>query len=73
MWAVILLQIASVLVTGKPNDNILKFGRNLALYTYHILSYMTFNSEILPWPFSEWEMTGEINLPDPKPRKGTTT
>jgi Domain of unknown function (DUF4389) len=69
LWAVILLQIASVLLTGKPNENVLKFGRSLSLYTYHILAFMTFNSEILPYPFAEWELTEELVLPEPKPRQ----
>ena len=69
IWAVILLQIASVLFTGSPNENVLKFGRSLSLYTYHILTFLTFNSEKLPYPFAEWEMTDELNLPEPKPRK----
>jgi len=68
IWAVILLQIASVLLTGNPNDNVLKFGRSLSLYTYHILAFLTFNSEILPYRFAEWEMTEELNLPEPKLR-----
>lgn len=69
IWAVILLQIASVLFTGAPNANVLKFGRSLSLYTYHILTFLTFNSEILPYPFSEWEITDELNLPEPKKRE----
>lgn len=72
IWAVILLQIASVLFTGSPNENVLKFGRSLGLYTYHIISFLTFNSEILPYPFAEWEFTEELNLPEPKPRKKPT-
>jgi Domain of unknown function (DUF4389) len=69
VWAVILLQIASVLFTGNPNDNVLKFGRNLSLYTYHILMFLTFNTEALPYPFAEWEATEELKLPEPKKRQ----
>lgn len=69
IWAVILLQIVSVLFTGSPNSNVLRFGRNLSLYTYHIITFLTFNSEILPYPFSEWEVTEELNLPEPKKRQ----
>ncbi len=66
LWAVILLQIASVLFTGNPNENVLRFGRNLSLYTYHILTFLTFNTETLPYPFSEWAVTEELNLPEPQ-------
>ena len=64
LWAVIILQIASALLTGKPNQNILNFGRNLAAYTCHILLFMTFNTEILPFPFSDWQMTREVQVSD---------
>ena len=69
LWAVVLLQIATVLITGSPNENVLRFGKNLTLYIYHIFSFLTFNTELLPYPFSEWEVTEEIKLPEPKPRK----
>jgi hypothetical protein len=66
LWAVIILQVASALLTGKPNNNILNFGRNLSIYTYHILLFLTFNTEILPFPFSEWNLTANLQLPDVK-------
>jgi Domain of unknown function (DUF4389) len=69
VWAVILLQIASVLFTGAANDNVLRFGRNLSLYTYHILTFLTFNTDTLPYPFSEWAITEELKLPEPKKRQ----
>ena len=57
LWAVILLQIASTLLTGSPNSNILNFGRSLSAYIYHILIFLTFNTDRLPFPFSEWRLT----------------
>ncbi len=66
LWAVILLQVASTLLTGKANINILNFGRSLAVYTYHILLFLTFNTEVLPFPFSAWNLTAELQLPESK-------
>jgi hypothetical protein len=66
IWAVILLQVASTLLTGKANVNILNFGRSLAVYTYHILLFLTFNTEVLPFPFSAWNLTAELQLPEQK-------
>jgi hypothetical protein len=66
LWAVILLQVASTLLTGKANVNILNFGRSLAVYTYHILLFLTFNTEVLPFPFSAWNLTADLNLPESK-------
>lgn len=63
IWAVILLQVGSTLLTGKTNPNILNFGRSLSTYTYHILLFLTFNTETLPFPFSDWKLTAELQLP----------
>ena len=62
LWFVILLQVASTLLTGKANPNILNFGRSLSVYTYHILLFLTFNTETRPFPFSEWNITAELQL-----------
>jgi hypothetical protein len=64
LWAVILLQVASTLLTGKANKNILNLGRSLSVYTYHILLFMTFNTEALPFPFSDWNQTAELKMPE---------
>jgi len=61
LWAVIILQIISALLSGKPNQNILDFGRSLSVYTYHILLFMTFNTETLPFPFSDWNLTADAS------------
>jgi hypothetical protein len=66
LWAVIILQVASTLLTGKANTNILNFGRSLSIYTYHILLFMTFNTEALPFPFADWNLTAELQLPESK-------
>ena len=62
VWAVIALQVASSLLTGKPNQNILNFGRSLSLYTYHILLFLTFSTEIIPFPFSDWNQTVDLQI-----------
>jgi len=69
LWAVILLQVASTLFTGEPNQNILSFGKKLSAYLYHILLFLTYNTEKLPFPFSDWNLTEELELPDIKEPK----
>jgi hypothetical protein len=69
LWAVIFLQVASALFTGKPNENILNFGRSLSIYTYHILLFLTFNTETLPFPFSDWNLTADLQIPETDIRK----
>ncbi len=63
LWAVILLQVASALFTGAPNQNILSFGSKLSAYLYHILLFLTYNTDKLPFPFSDWNLTEELDLP----------
>ncbi len=63
LWLVVLLQVGSVLLTGSVNTNILDFGRNLATYHYHILLFLTFTTEQLPFPFSDWNVTRDLELP----------
>lgn len=69
LWAVILLQIASVLVTGSANKNILDLGRKLAAYLYHIVLYLTFNTDRLPFPFADWNETENLELPSHQDRR----
>jgi hypothetical protein len=66
LWTVIILQVASTLLTGKANQNVLSFGRSLSVYIYHIMLFLTFNTETLPFPFSDWNLTAELQLPETK-------
>jgi hypothetical protein len=52
--AVVLFQIVLNLFTGESNKRLLLFGNQLSRYVYEILLYLTYNSETLPFPFSEW-------------------
>lgn len=64
LWLVVLLQVGSVLLTGSTNPNVLNFGRDLSTYHYHILLFLTFNTEQLPFPFSAWNLTTALDSPD---------
>ncbi|SMG62119.1 [weak similarity to] lipase-like protein [methanotrophic bacterial endosymbiont of Bathymodiolus sp.] len=57
IWVVVLLQVAAALLTGDTNQHILGFGQKLAAYLYHIMLFMTFNTETIPFPFSDWDLT----------------
>ncbi|HIF55543.1 MAG: DUF4389 domain-containing protein [Methylococcales bacterium] len=64
LWAVILLQVASALMTGAANKNILGLGGKLSAYLYHILLFLTYNTDKLPFPFSAWNLIDEVKLPE---------
>ncbi len=55
-----IFQFVAVLVTGRANEPLLEFGNNLSVYVYEVFQFLTFNSEIRPFPFSPWpeEETG---------------
>lgn len=51
--AVVLLQFLCVLFTGETNARLRVFGQSLALYTCQLIRYLTYNTEVRPFPFDE--------------------
>jgi len=52
---VVVAQFCHVLFTGQVNERLREFGQSLATYTYQVVTYLTFNTEIRPFPFdAEW-------------------
>jgi hypothetical protein len=66
LWVVILIQLGTVIFTGDVNQHILNFGRNLSAYMYHILLFLTFNTDDLAFPFASWSLTKEPEPPKPR-------
>jgi hypothetical protein len=58
---VVLVQFLHVLFTGETNRKLLDFGQSLATYLYEIMVYLTFNSEVRPFPL-------DAPWPAPDPR-----
>ena len=46
--AVVIIQFFHVLFTGGTNGQLKAFGHSLAIYSYQIIEYLTFNSESRP-------------------------
>jgi hypothetical protein len=58
VFAVVLLQFLWLLFTGAPNERLTAAGQSLATYTYQLVRYLTFNSDVRPFPFDEdWPPT----------------
>jgi hypothetical protein len=53
-FAVVAFQFLASLFTGQPNDQLIRFGRNLARYIQQIIVFMTFATEEKPFPFTPW-------------------
>jgi len=41
-------------LTGGPNEQLTRFGGGLARYLQQIAAFVTFSSNELPFPFSDW-------------------
>ena len=62
--AVVVIQFFHVLFTGETNDQLKTFGHSLAIYSFEIVNYLTFNTETKPFPLeSDWP----IDLPAATP------
>lgn len=52
---VVVLLFFYVLFTGAPNPRLREVGLSLARYVYQIVEYLTFNTEVRPFPFdADW-------------------
>jgi hypothetical protein len=65
-----IFQFFAALITGSVNEPLLRFGNNLSTYIYQVFQYQTFNSEVRPFPFSDWPDEPHADnawLKDPQP------
>lgn len=70
--AVVIIQFIMVLFTGKGNQRLLQLGQSLTTFIYQILQFLTFNSEVMPYPFGEWPKgtpTATKSTPKSAPKK----
>lgn len=49
-----LIQFLIVLMNGEPNVRLVSFGSSLAHYFRQVVNFMTFATEDIPFPFSDW-------------------
>jgi hypothetical protein len=54
VWAVIAFLIFYTLFTGNSNERAVTFSRQTSAYIYHLLLYLTYNTEERPFPFTDW-------------------
>lgn len=60
-------QTVSTLLAGQTNTQLLKLGRQLAMYDYQISLFLTFNNEQRPFPFSAWPSDMDSHTADKNP------
>ncbi|MCO1335546.1 DUF4389 domain-containing protein [Microbulbifer sp. OS29] len=54
LMAVVVLQFLFSIINGKSNDNLRRFGDQLASYVYQAIQFLIYNSNEKPFPFAEW-------------------
>ena len=55
IMAVVAIQFFHVLFTGNTNGQLKRFGHSLAIYSFQVVDYLTFNTETRPFPLDlEW-------------------
>ncbi len=58
--AVVVFQFGFVLLSARTNTNLLRFGAQLSHFVYQILLYLSFNTELRPFPFSDWPTSDDL-------------
>jgi hypothetical protein len=51
---VTVIQFVITLLNDTPNDRLVSFGRSMGSYLRQIVSFLTFATEEMPFPFREW-------------------
>lgn len=54
LFIVAIMQFVLTLLNGMPNARLLSFGRHLGTYIRQIVGFLTFASDEIPFPFSDW-------------------
>lgn len=54
LGVVTLIQFVIVLLNDTPNVRLASFGRSMGSYLRQITTFLTFATEEMPFPFSEW-------------------
>ena len=54
LFIIALVQFVITLASDTPNARLVSFGSGLARYFRQIVNFMTFATEEIPFPFSDW-------------------
>jgi hypothetical protein len=54
LFVVTVIQFVIVLLNDTPNIRLVSFGRSMGSYVRQIVNFLTFATEDIPFPFSEW-------------------
>jgi hypothetical protein len=63
IFAVVVFQFLSSLISGRSNEQLQCFGRNAGSYLRDIVAYLTFATDDKPYPFAPWPNDAEPEKP----------
>jgi hypothetical protein len=69
---IITFQFVNKLVTGDTNKQFRHLSRSIASYIYQVFQFMSFNSNDIPYPFSDWPEDELDIVEKPAGRKAET-
>lgn len=59
LMAVVVVQFGFKIITGDVNEKLLNFSKSLSRYIYEVFRFITYESETMPFPFSDWPENDE--------------
>ncbi len=62
LFIMILFQFFIKLLTGDTNQRLRQLGQSLGAYIYQIVQFLSFNSEMHPYPFGEWPVAEDTDI-----------
>ena len=58
MWVLCAMQFLFSLITDKDNENLRYLGKSITRFIGQALDFLTYNTEIKPFPFAQWPANG---------------
>jgi hypothetical protein len=58
LGATTVVQLIVRLLNGRPNPDLTRFGASLARYSRQVIEFLTFVTELAPYPFTAWPAEG---------------
>ena len=58
-----LLQAIIGFVMGEPNGRLQHFSASLSDYLHQVYDFLTYNSDVKPFPFSDWPKSPSVQEP----------
>jgi hypothetical protein len=58
LGATTVVQLIVRLLNGRPNPDLTRFGAALARYARQVIEFLTFVTELAPYPFAAWPVEG---------------